>query len=258
MSDSGESTSTRKVFFLFIPRESEEKIVRRLVALEFEAYALFDDEAKRYLPAIGKITGAVIFAYIREGEENSVWNEFFGELSSASDVTDQIISTWVGGGGYLTLDRERSNAAFPFERVDTSERSSGIVDRIASFLTSVHAKGNRRHLRVPCGESCMASFSIRRLDRNYSGRVLDISSFGMACVFNADIELKIHLFIDDVQLRLSGQSYGIAGSITAKRVIDGRSVYVIVFDFRDDAEAYAAVKDFVHHSLQRNFRAQNI
>jgi hypothetical protein len=253
MSKIDDNKFARKIFFLFIPRESGEKIVKKIVSREFEAYAFFDD-AEPYLPVLEKMAGAIIFAYVPRGENNILWDECYERLASCAEDVDLTITTWIGDTGYITFDAERSNVTPQVRRIDIAEHSAGIIDHIVAFLASRHAMGNRRHLRVYCGENSSSSFSIKRLETSYSGKVLDISSFGMACVFNSDIELKIHLFIDDIQLRLSGQSYNIAGSILAKRVIDNKTVYVIVFDFMENDEARSAVIDFVYRMLQRNFR----
>lgn len=245
----------RKIFFLFLPRESEEKIVKKIAGREFEVYAFFED-TKLYLPALEKTAGAIIFAYVRRGEDNHIWNECCERLLSCAGDLDLTVTTWIGDTGYITFDAEKSNVTPPITRIDTGEHSAGIIDHITDFLFSRHAMGNRRHLRVLCGDNSASSFSIKRLERNYTGKILDISSFGMACVFTADVELKIHLFIEDLQLRISGQSYSIAGSILAKRVIDGKTVYVFVFDFLENTEAAAAVKGFVYHMLQQNFKRQ--
>jgi hypothetical protein len=254
MSDAAEHIFSKKIFFLFAPEDAENAIIRPVAAHEFEVYAFSPEDTEQYLDALEKFPGSVVFAFMYHNEENTVWDERFKKLTAADSCLQLSVTTWIIDSGYITLNTERSNFTPHTSRIDRADGPQSTVNHIVTILETLNARGDRKHLRAMCGESLQAHFSIKRLEHTYTGTVLDISSFGMACVFNKDIELKIHLFIDDLQLRLVGQSFAVAGSILSKRVIGEKTVYIIVFDFLNDPDALPAVRNFVYDMLQRNFR----
>jgi hypothetical protein len=254
MPDTDAHIHTKKVFFLFVPEDAEETIIKPVAAQEFETYAFSQNDTEQCLDSLDKFPGSIVFAFLYRNEENTVWEERFKKLASADTNLQLFISTWIIDAGYITLNANLSNYTPHTSRIDRADGSRSAVNHFITMLETLNARGDRKHLRAMCGESLQAHFSIKRLEQTYTGTILDISSFGMACAFNKDIELKIHLFIDDLQLRLVGQSFSIAGSILSKRVIGDKTVYIIVFDFLNDPDALPAVKNFVYEMLQRNFR----
>jgi hypothetical protein len=254
MTVADEHIHSKKIFYLFAPDEIEETIIKPIAAKEFEVYAFSPDDTKKYVDALEKLNGSIIFAFMHRNEENTVWDESYKNMALSDNDLQLSISTWIIDAGYITLDAARSNFTPHTVRIDRADGPQATVNHIVSMLETLNARGDRKHLRAMCCESLQAHFSIKRLEHTYTGTVLDISSFGMACSFNKDIELKIHLFIDDLQLRLVGQSFNIAGSILSKRVINEKTIYIIVFDFLNDPDALTAVRNFVYDMLQRNFR----
>ena len=76
----------------------------------------------------------------------------------------------------------------------------------------------------------------------------------MACTFDDGIGYGINARFEDIQLRLGGHLLHTSGSISAKREIQGKFVYVIVFDAVRFSDTYIIISEFIYNGLQKNLR----
>lgn len=253
MSDNFEATDSKKIFFLFVPPETDERIVKKIVAHEYEAYTISEDAA-HYLPILQKYLNSIIFAYETNCPRNVNWKDYYEKLSIVGQDGDIKISTWFSENGVLRVNENLSNFPITLKTIDPKSGADILLDQLLDMLKAMSARGRRNYIRIKCNDGYSATFSIKILRNIYNGVILDISSIGMACTFNPPLELMVNAKIEDVQLRLNGHISHISGTIFGKRDIEGKSVYVIIFDFKNSPETRTRINEFVYTSLQRNLK----
>jgi hypothetical protein len=253
MSESFNDGNARKVLFLFVPAEAETEIIKNVAAHEYEVYTI-NENLDSYLAFIKDNPNSVIFTYGGNYPKNARWKDHYTMLTTCCSDNGIMISTWHDDENYLKPDHELTNYKPTVDHIDISNGYSSILPYILNFLERINARGRRHFVRLRCDDYYSATFSIKKQTEIFTGRILDISSIGMACAFDKNIELKINTLIEDVQLRLGGHVVGISGTIFGKRDIDGKTIYVIVFDFKKFPEARARIVEYIYSSLQKLIR----
>jgi hypothetical protein len=130
--------------------------------------------------------------------------------------------------------------------------SLGVRETTAVLLKTLEvneAKGRRKNVRARCVEGSGASFNLRIRDHLHTGKIRDISSAGMACVFDQPVRIKLRDVIPDIQLRLKTALCMVSGLVAAIRR-NGRTEYVILFGGKVPQGTIGKIRGFVYATLQ--------
>jgi hypothetical protein len=121
---------------------------------------------------------------------------------------------------------------------------------ILKVLDANEAKGRRQYIRVLCSKGS-ASLNVASDVGSVNGTVIDISSVGLACVFERDPGFKARSLVKNVQLKLTGVLCQVSAIIMGSRTDEeGRMLYVLLFDPRTPDEVREKVRVFLRNSLQ--------
>ena len=132
------------------------------------------------------------------------------------------------------------------------QRTQDVKRAIYNALMKNSVKGRRKYLRAACQDSGKATFNISFKGTAYSGRIIDISSVGMACSFDDErIVLNAGDMLPDIQLRLLGKITTVGGKIAGMRQ-DVQRIFVIIFDERTPYLAKEKIYSFIHYSMNHN------
>ena len=250
--ETANNLDARKVFFMFHLPESENKIIKRIVFNEYQAYSIPNDY-KSYIPVIRKYPNSIVFSLGSNCPRNVNWEQVYKSLNP--DTCDGLkISTWFYSRGHLRINRDLSNFDAPVDAIPLDQGLESLVPHILKVLESLDARGRRKYIRTRCNDGYSATFSIKLNKNIYNGAIYDISSFGMACAFNSDIGVSIQTYIHDIQIRLNGIGSGVSGIVSGKRVIGSEWVYVIVFDYKDNPGTRIRIQEFIYYELQKELR----
>jgi hypothetical protein len=83
-----------------------------------------------------------------------------------------------------------------------------------------------------------------------SGKIKDISSVGMAFVFNEEQILVKNSMLKDVQLKLKGKIGRVSGPVVGSRVSSDGTIFVMIFDKTMTAETKDRIHSFIYETLQ--------
>jgi hypothetical protein len=253
MADEKKEIFGRQIFFLFVPPEEGKKIAKEIVSNEYEAYPV-SDEPKLNPDFLLDCPGAIVFAYENNFPHHFKWPNHYEKLATCGEEVKIMISTWYREERTLRVRDDLSNFTVPIAEISLEEGSRAIVRYILEMLSALDARGRRKNIRVRCDDGYSATFSVKIQKQIFSGTIVDISSIGMACVFNDRIELAPKKHLDDIQLRLNGQMCQLSGNVFGKREIQGSLVYVIIFDCRESSDVRSKIFDYIYSALQREFK----
>ncbi|WP_028973216.1 PilZ domain-containing protein [Spirochaeta cellobiosiphila] len=237
----------KKIFFVYLPNSTKEELVNYLISQEYEVYVL---DKHKVVPLIcSKYPNSILLIDIDEELSLSQWMEFIHSLSP--DGTELEISIAVMSNNRDKDIREKilNEWKVKVSYIELKSGFEGSRKNIVSFLESNKAKGRRKYLRVNTGYQGNASLNIRNEGRLINGRILDISSFGMACSFDEYIDFKKNTLIEDIQLKLKGVLITTSGIVFGGR-LDEVPVYVIVFDHRKQPINKKKIQNFIKNVLQ--------
>lgn len=241
-----DSSVGRKVLFLYPHSVIQDELVQLLLWSEYEVYLVRDHA--RILGFLGQHPESVLFINIDEVLEEPEWEQYIRKLRESQDTSGVQI-------GVLSYNDDRALAQkylmdigvqCGFVRLKIGARESTQI--ILKMLAAVEARGKRKYVRAKCDDRT-ATFNVRHGDKYLAGRIHDISSAGMAVVFDEPIELQPKTPLPDIQLKLKGKLLKMSGVVFGSRKHGGQVVYVVLFK-KPQQQEKLALHNFIFQTLQ--------
>ena len=237
----------RKVFFLYPHSVIQQELVRELVSNEYEVYLVSEHLKLRKL--IRGYDRPIIFINIDEHLSAEEWEDYIGDMINSEDNSAQV--------GILTYNEDQALAQHylmdlmvpcGFIKLKLGlEQSKSII---LKTLEANEAKGRRKYLRIDCWDLQNTEFNVMINGGMFSGRIKDISSVGMAFVFNESLPLQKHSVVSDIQLKLRGKIARVSGPVMGARVVPEGTVNVLLFDKKTDFNTRERIHSFIYETLQ--------
>lgn len=238
---------SKKVFFLYPHSVIQQELVRDLVAAEYAVYLVNDH--KRFRTVISDFDEPIVFINIDDNLDQKEWVEYINEIMEADDNTALI--------GVLTYNEDKELAqTYLMDMMIPSgfiklklglEQSRNII---LKTLEANEAKGRRKYLRIDCWKFQNTELNVKIKDKICKGKLMDISSVGMAFIFNDELSLPQYTMITDIQLKLKGKIIRISGPIIGSRIAPEGMIYVILFDKTTDPATRSKIHSFMYDTLQ--------
>jgi hypothetical protein len=242
----------RKVLFLYPHSVIQDELVQLLTWSEYEVYLVRDHA--RVLGFLAQHPESVLFVNIDEVLSEPEWEQYVRKLRSSERTSAVQI-------GILSYNDDRALAEkylmdigvqCGFIRLKIGLRESSQI--ILKTLAAVEARGKRKYVRAKCDEKS-ATFNIRYMDRYVGGHIQDISSSGMAAVFDEPISLEPKSPLEDIQLKLRGKLLKVSGVVFGSRKHGGRDLYVVLFK-TPPQHIKLALHNFIFQTLQANLERE--
>lgn len=248
----GNDALGKKVFFFYPPGWLKEEMIKDLVENEYEAYAV--DDHKLLFPILRSVSASIVFINIDSGPEELEWEKYV-RIIRDSELKDKVqIGILSNNNAKPLVEKYVSELKTEAGYIILRQRTQDVSKAIYHALSKLGAKGRRKFLRAECSDSGKATFNISFKGNAYGGRILDISSAGMACYFDDErIVLSVGDMLPDIQLRLVGKVTTVSGKIAGIRQ-DAHRVYVVLFDEKTPYVAREKIHSFVYYSLSHNMK----
>lgn len=241
----------KKVFFLYPHSVIQQELVKELVSNEFEVYLVTDHQKLRIL--ISEYEQPIVFVNIDEHMGQDEWQDYIEELMNADDNTAQI--------GIVTYNEDPDLAQhylmelmIPCGFIKLKIGLEQSKEIILKTLEANEAKGRRKYLRMDCWEYKNTEFNVNIQGRLCTGKIKDISSVGMAFVFDDDMSLPKNTMISDIQLKLKGKIARVSGPMIGARVTPEGIVMVLIFDKRTEPVTRTRIHTFIYEALQEQIQ----
>lgn len=241
----------KKVFFVYPHSVFQENLIQRLVDLEYEIYIL---KNHKYVEEILKIfPDAVIFFNIDRGLNKDEWESYIRGLLGV--VREEPLSL-----GILSYEFQKELAqlylfdlSLPCGYIQLKQSLDEATRIVSKTLEANEVKRRRKYIRYKIEEDSALRFNAKISENLQDGNVLDISSAGMAVVFDkAEVEVAKNTLLNDIQVNLMGRRVRVTGVVLGFREKNekGKKVYIIVFDTRVDNETKGTIRKYVNQKLQ--------
>jgi hypothetical protein len=246
----GSDALGKKIYFFYPPGWLKEEMIKDLIENEYEAYAV--DDHRLLFPLLRSSSASIIFINIDSGPEELEWEKYV-RIIRDSELREKVqVGILSNNNSKPLVEKYVSELKTEAGYIILRQRTQDVSKAIYHVLSKLGAKGRRRFLRAECSDSGKATFNISFKGNAYGGRILDISSAGMACYFDDDrIMLSVGDMLPDIQLRLVGKVTTVSGRIVGVRQ-DAHRVYVVLFDEKTSYAAREKIHSFVYYSLSHN------
>jgi hypothetical protein len=245
-----QSIAGKKIFLLNPPSVVQNELIQVILASEYEVYLLY--EAERALKAFSKHPNSIVFVNIDSGNKNINWEPYVRDLVKGEKYPDLKV-------GVLSYNADRAlvekylvdiGVQCGFVALKLGVKESAKI--ILQALEANDARGRRKYVRVKTGEDPRVAFNVDLPSGQASGRILDISSVGMAIQFSKPVKLPPKSVLPSIQLKLRAALVRTDGIALGARD-DDPSVYVILFKYKPhETKPRQQIRMFIHKALQES------
>jgi len=240
----------RKVFFVRPHSVVQNELLAELIRQEYDVSVVADHT--RTMALLNHYPHCIVFLNIDEGWSEPEWEALVRNIQETPATQDVKI-------GILTYhpDPELSHKYLLQLEIPCGyiKLGLGLEDSTRTILKVLEvneAKGRRQFLRVPCRPG-MAQLNVATSTKPLLGNLIDLSSVGMACVFDEDPGFVARTLVKDIQLKLRGILCTVSAVVMGTRLReDGSTIYVLLFDPRTSDDVKEKVRGFLRKALQSN------
>ncbi len=240
----------RKVFFLYPPKVILEEMVQSIIQSEYEVYMIQDHV--KLVPLLRQFERSVLFVNVDNEVKGLDCAEYVRSLMGSAETAGVQI-------GVVSFREEREllrkylvelKVPCGFIRLRAGAEES--TKLVLAALKAIHAEDKRRFVRAVCNDGSLAAFNVKYNGSYHAGVIRDISSAGMACVFDArSARFEPSTRFPDIQLKLRGRLCRVTGTVAGRRSSpqDGE-LYVVLFDKDIDSKTTERLHAFIYGVLQ--------
>jgi hypothetical protein len=238
----------KKIFFLYPHSVIHDELLDQLIMSSFEAYVLRDHKRARGL--LTRFPDSIMFINIDQGLKEEEWEAYIREIQQ----NEKTKACRLGILSYNTdrdlMQKYLMDMAVPCGYIQLKLGLQESTRIILSALNANEAKGRRKYIRVSCADEINATMNYKNDETTYYGKLLDISSAGIAVRIDHFGDFPPNSLLRDVQLKLRGSLVMINLILIGKRR-DSRNVWIFLFDPRMKAEHKLTIHHFIKQKLQR-------
>lgn len=238
----------KKIFFLYPQSVIQQELISFLLKNEYEVYFLTDHQ--KAINIFKKFANSICFINIDDGLKEVEWEKYINNLKS-DEITKGVrigILSYNNDPGLMQKYLMDLGVECGFIQLKLGVKQS--TDIILKVLEANEAKGRRKFVRASCNDDPRVVMNFVHKESNYEGRIIDISSVGIACEFPTTLPIKNKTVLPNIQLNLRG-SLVQANAIILSRRYDSEKILVMVFNPRLKEFELEKVHNFIHKTLQK-------
>lgn len=242
------SDEGKKVFLLYPHSVIHEEMMDNLIMNGFEAYTLQDH--KKALKILEKFPDSIMFINIDEGMAENEWEAYIKNIQENPKTKETRLGILSYNQDKNLMEKYLMDLALPCGYIQLKLGMSESTKIILNALQANEARGRRKFIRVFCTEDVSTIINFKIDGKLYQGKILDISSAGIAAKFQKFPSLLPNTLLRDVQLKLRGSLVMIEAVLMGKRN-DDANVWVFVFK---PSSINPDSRIVIHHFIKQNLQ----
>jgi hypothetical protein len=238
----------KKIFFLYPHSVIHDELLDQLIMSGFEAYTVRDHKRARGLLTL--FPDSIMFINIDEGLKEKEWEAYIREIQQDEKTKECRLGILSYNTDRDLMQKYLMDMSIPCGYIQLKLGLQESTRIILSALNANEAKGRRKYIRASCEDEVNTTMNYKNGENTYYGKLLDISSAGVAAKINHFGDFPPNSLLRDVQLRLRGSLVMINLILMGKRQ-DDKDVWIFLFDPRMTPEYKLTIHHFIKQNLQR-------
>jgi hypothetical protein len=239
----------KKVFLLYPHSVIHDEMLDILIMSGFETYTLRDH--KRAVRILEHFPGSIMFINIDEGMPEHDWEIYIRQLQENPKTAGTRLGILSYNQDKQLMEKYLMDLAVPCGYVQLKLGIQESTRIILNALQANEAKGRRKYIRAFCEDDINATMNYKSPEGLYQGKILDISSAGIAAKIPKFPDLAVNTVLRDVQLKLRGALCMTDAVLMGKRQGDG-DVWILLFDpAKISQDNKLVIHRYIKQSLQR-------
>ena len=238
----------KKIFLLRPHSVIHEEMLSTLIMAGYETYTLTDHEKARRL--LGKFPGSIMFINIDEGLSEPEWENFIRKVQEDDATKESRLGIMSYNQDRKLMQKYLMDISIPCGYVQLKIGLNESKKIILGALEANEARGRRKSIRADCQDDLHARLNFRGDHGLYTGRILDISSMGIAAKMDKIDSLPPNAVLKQVQIKLRGGIFT-TDMIYAGKRRDSHDVYILLFDPKISDDYKLIIYRYVKMCLQK-------
>ena len=244
-----QEASGKKIFLLYPHSVIRDDMLDFLIMEGFETYTLADE--KQAVKLLIKFPGSIMFINIDEGLREKEWEAYIRSIQQSPKTKDCRLGIMSYNQDRELMRKYLMDIAIPCGYIQLKLGFHESTKIIISALEANEARGRRKCLRADCHEDLSASLNFKAATGEmYHGKLLDISSSGVAVKFDKYVDLPANSLLHNVQLRLRGGLVMTDMIFMGQRKGDNHT-YIMLFTPKLSTDDKLAIHRYIKLCLQK-------
>lgn len=243
------NASGKKVFLLHPHSVIREEMLDLLIMAGYETYTLLDEKKARKL--LVKFPGSIMFINIDEGLKEHEWEAYIREIMENPQTQSASLGIMSYNQDHALMKKYLMDIAIPCGYVQLKLGLQESTKIIIGVLEANEARGRRKCIRALCEDDINATVNFKKDSGVYHGKILDISSAGIAARFEKFADLSLNSLLRDMQLKLRG-GIVMTNMILMGQRHDDKRVFILLFDPKMSTENKLVIHRYIKQCLQKH------
>jgi hypothetical protein len=243
------SADGKKIFLLYPQSVIHQEMLDILIMAGYETYTLTDEKKARKL--LAKFSGSIMFINIDEGLKEQEWEVYIRGIMDDDATKGSSLGIMSYNQDRDLMQKYLMEMAIPCGYIQLKLGLQESTKIILAALDANEARGRRKYIRADCEDDPNATLNYKAGGGlPLHGKILDISSAGVAAKFDKFPDLPPNTALDSVQLKLRG-SMVLTDMVFLGRRKDRHYVLILLFDAKLSQENKLVIHRYIKTCLQR-------
>jgi hypothetical protein len=238
----------KKVFFLYPHSVIQDEMLDALIMSGYEVYILRDH--RRASRLLEHFPGSIMFINIDERLPEKEWEAYIRALQEAPATKDSRLGILSYNTDRDLMQKYLMDMSVPCGYIQLKLGVQASTKIIHDALQANEAKGRRKCFRASCEDDGSATINYKDHSAIYYGKILDISSAGVAVRIENFRGYQTNSRLKDIQVKLRGSLVRTDMILMGKRW-DNQDVWIFLFDPNMPPESRLIIHRYIKQILQR-------
>jgi len=238
----------KKIFLLYPHSVIRDELLDILIMEGFETYTVHDE--KKAVKLLIKFPGSIMFINIDEGLSEKDWEVYIRAIQESPKTKECRLGIMSYNKDPDLMEKYLMRLAVPCGYIQLKLGLQESTKIILNALEAIEAKGRRTSIRATCHDDINAAVNFKGDAGFCHGKILDISSAGIAAKFDKIPNYPKNTMLQSVQLKLRG-GIVMTDMILAGQRPNDKNVYIMLYDSKLSTENKLVIHHYIKYCLQK-------
>jgi hypothetical protein len=238
----------KKIFILYPHSVIQDEMLDILIMNGYETYILRDHKRARRL--LEHFSDSIMFINIDEGIREKEWESYIRDLQENPKTKECRLGILSYNTDQRLMQKYLMDMSVPCGYIQLKLGIQASTKIILDALQANEARGRRKFIRAACDDDANATMNYKDISGMYYGKLLDISSAGIAVKIERFGTFPLNSRLRDIQLKLRGSLVMTDVILMGKRR-DAGNVWIFIFDPNMSQNNKLIIHRYIKYTLQR-------
>jgi len=238
----------KKIFLLYPHSVIRDEMLDILIMAGYETYTLVDE--KKAVKLLIKFPGSIMFINIDEGLKEDEWEAYIRAIQASPKTNTCRLGIMSYNQDVGLMKKYLMDIAISCGYIQLKLGLHESTKIILSALEANEARGRRNNIRADCQDDINAAVNFKADNGFCHGKILDISSAGIAAKFDKMPNYPNNTILQSVQLKLRGGIVMTDMTLLGHRPTD-KNVYILLFDSKMSTENKLTIHHYIKLCMQK-------